>query len=155
MGGIDWDSLGSMGEFFSSIGVFVTLVYLAIETRSSAAETRDATVHSVMQLAIQFRAESYSGDLPEIRMKAALNQSLTPLESLKFEGYLSALFELNELVFVQYQKKKLDPEYFSAWERRTQTAVSVPRIQQFWVKTKSGYRESFVEYIDELVSRAG
>ena len=71
---------------------------------------------------------------------------------LKFEGYLSALFELNELVFVQYQKDKLDPEYFEAWQRRTQAAVSVPAIQQFWQKTKTGYRTSFVEYIDKLMA---
>jgi len=149
---INWDALGAMGEFFGSIGVFLSLAYLALQMKHSAAETRDASIHSVMQLAIQFRAESYTGELAHIRMKAALNESLTPLEALKFEGYLSALFELNELVFVQYQKKKLDPEYFEAWERRTTAAISVDRIQKFWAKTKTGYRDSFVEYIDQLIA---
>jgi hypothetical protein len=148
---INWDAIGAIGDFLGSIGVLISLIYLAVQTRAGAAETRDASIHSVMQLAIQFRAESYSGELAEIRMKAALNEPLTPLEVLKFEGYLSALFELNELVFVQYQKDKLDPEYFEAWERRTKAAISVPRIQQFWAKTKTGYRGSFVDYIDELM----
>lgn len=152
MDGVNWDALGALGDFFGSIGVFISLFYLAYQLKHSAAETRDASIHSVMELAIQFRAESYKGELADIRMKAALNETLTPLEVLKFEGYLSALFELNELVFVQYQKKKLDPEYFEAWERRTRAAVSVERIQQFWSKTKSGYRGSFVEYIDELIA---
>jgi len=152
MDAVNWDALGALGDFFGSIGVFLSLFYLAFQMKQSAAETRDASIHSVMELAIQFRAESYSGELAEIRMKAAMNESLTPLESLKFEGYLSALFELNELVFVQYQKNKLDPEYFEAWERRTTAAVSVDRIQQFWKKTKTGYRGSFVEYIDKLIS---
>ena len=98
-----------------------------------------------------FFADVGKGELAEIRLKSALNEQLTQLESLKFEGYLSALFELNELVFVQYQKKKLDPEYFEAWERRTGAAMSVPRIQQFWAKTKTGYRSSFVSYIDGLL----
>jgi hypothetical protein len=151
MASINWDALGAIGDFLGSIGVLISLVYLAMQTRASAAETRDATIQSVMQLAIQFRAESYSGDLAAIRLKAAMNEKMTPLESLQFEGYLSALFELNELVFVQYQKGKLDPEYFMAWERRTKAAVSVPRIQQFWAKTKTGYRDSFVEYIDQLL----
>jgi len=152
MDAINWDALGAMGEFFGSIGVFLSLAYLALQMKHSAAETRDASIHSVMQLAIQFRAESYTGELADIRMKAALNESLTPLEALKFEGYLSALFELNELVFVQYQKEKLDPEYFEAWERRTTAAISIDRIQKFWVKTKTGYRDSFVEYIDQLIA---
>jgi hypothetical protein len=155
MDGINWDALGAIGDFGGSIGVFITLIYLALQMRSSAAETRDASIHSVMELAIQFRAESYSGDLAEIRYKAATGDTLTPLESLKFEGYLSALFELNELVFVQYQKKKLDPEYFEAWERRTGAAMSVARIQQFWAKTKGGYRASFVDYVDGLLASAG
>ena len=97
-------------------------------------------------------APSYTGDLAEIRLKAGMNESLTPLEDLKYQGYLSALFELNELVFLQYQKDNLDPEYFEAWERRTQAAIGVPRIQQFWARTKTGYRASFVEYIDRLLA---
>ena len=133
---INWDAIGAIGDFAGSIGVFISLVYLAVQMRNSAAETRDASIHSVMELAIQFRAESYSGDLADIRLKAAKGETLTQLESLKFEGYLSALFELNELVFVQYQKENLDPEYFEAWERRTGAAMSVLRIQQFWAKTK-------------------
>jgi hypothetical protein len=84
-------------------------------------------------------------------MKAMTGEAMEPLEVMKFEGYLSALFELNELVFVQYQKDRLDPEYFQAWERRTQAAMAVPRIQQFWGKTRTGYRASFVEYIDRLM----
>jgi len=152
MNTIDWGALGAMGEFFGSIGVFISLVYLAIQMRHGTAETRDASVHSVMELAIKFRAESYSGELAEIRMKVTHNEPLSQLESLKFEGYLSALFELNELVFVQYQRNKLDPEYFEAWQRRTSAAISIPRIQQFWAKTKTGYRSSFVEYIDKLAA---
>jgi len=152
MESFNWDALGAIGDFLGSIGVFISLIYLALQTRLSAAETRDASIHSVMELAIQFRAESYSGELAEIRLKAATGEQLTQLESLKFEGYLSALFELNELVFVQYQKRKLDPEYFDAWRRRTQAAISVPSIQQFWKKTKSGYRDSFVEYVDDMIS---
>ena len=132
-------------------GVLISLVYLAIQMRHSATETRDASVQSVMQLAIQFRAESYSGELVDIRLKAARGEKLSQEERLKFEGYLSALFELNELAFVQYQKNKLDPEYFEAWERRTAAAMAVPAIQQFWHKTRTGYRSSFVHYIDGLV----
>jgi hypothetical protein len=152
MGSLNWDALGAIGEIMGSMGVLVSLIYLAVQTRNGASETRDASIHSVMELAIKFRAESYTGDLADIRMKAAMNQPMEPIEVLKFEGYLSALFELNELVFVQYQKDKLDPEYFKAWERRTQAAISVPRIQQFWGKTKTGYRASFVEYIDRLMA---
>ncbi len=151
MDGINWDAIGALGEIAGSIGVFISLIYVALQMRHSARETRDASIHSVMELAIQFRAESYSGELAEIRFKAASGETLSPLESLKFEGYLSALFELNELVFVQYQKGNLDPEYFEAWQRRTGAAMAVPRVQQFWAKTKTGYRTSFVEYIDGLM----
>lgn len=151
MDGINWEALGAVGEIIGSFGVFISLIYLAIQMRHGAAETRDASIHSVMQLAIQFRAESYTTEMAEIRMKVAAQDSLSPLESLKFEGYLSALFELNELVFVQYQKNKLDPEYFDAWQRRTQAAMTVPLVRQFWAKTKTGYRTSFIEHIDELL----
>ncbi|MEE4146071.1 MAG: hypothetical protein V2I26_14805 [Halieaceae bacterium] len=151
MDSINWDAIGALGDFLGSIGVFISLVYLAFQTKQATAETRDASIHSVMELAIQFRSESYTGDLAQIRLKAGMNEELSPLEDLKYQGYLSALFELNELVFLQYQKDNLDPEYFEAWERRTRAAISVPRIKQFWARTKDGYRASFVAYIDKLM----
>ena len=131
MDGINWDALGAIGDFGGSIGVFISLIYLGFQLRHQAAETRDASIHSVMALAIQFRTESYKGELADIRLKSAMGEQLSQLESLKFEGYLSALFELNELVFVQYQKQKLDPEYFEAWERRTGAAMSVTTSRSF------------------------
>ena len=152
MDAINWDALGAIGDFAGSIGVFISLVYLAYQTKQGTAETRDASIHSVMELAIKFRSESYTGDLADIRLKAGMNESLTPLEDLKYQGYLSALFELNELVFLQYQKENLDPEYFEAWERRTRAAISQTRIKQFWARTKTGYRASFVAYIDKLMA---
>ena len=152
MDSINWDGVGALGDFLGSIGVFISLVYLAFQTKQGTKETRDASIHSVMELAIRFRSESYTGDLADIRLKAGMNETLTPLEDLKYQGYLSALFELNELVFLQYQKDNLDPEYFEAWERRTRAAISVPRIKQFWARTKEGYRASFVQYIDKLIS---
>ena len=152
MDSINWDALGAIGDFAGSIGVFISLVYLAYQTKQGTAETRDASIHSVMELAIKFRSESYTGDLADIRLKAGMNEALTPLEDLKYQGYLSALFELNELVFLQYQKDNLDPEYFEAWERRTQAAISQTRIKQFWARTKTGYRASFVAYIDKLMA---
>ena len=152
MGDVNWNMIGALAELFGAIGVFASLFYLAVQMKHNAAETRDATIQSIMELAINFRTESYKGELAEIRMKANSDEDLTPLESVKFEGYLSALFELTELVFVQHRKGKLDPEYFDAWELRTKAVMSVPRIQQFWSKTKMGYRRSFVEYIAGLMN---
>ncbi|MEE8345597.1 MAG: hypothetical protein V3R35_09685 [Woeseiaceae bacterium] len=152
MGDMNWNMIGALAELFGAIGVFASLFYLAVQLKHNAAETRDATIQSIMELAIHFRAESYKGELAEIRMKANSDEALTPLESVKLEGYLSALFELTELVFVQHRKGKLDPEYFDAWELRTKAVMSVSRIQQFWSKTKMGYRRSFVEYIDGLMN---
>ncbi len=152
MGGVNWDMIGALAELFGAIGVFASLFYLAVQLKFNAAETRDATIQSIMELAINFRTQSFHGELAEIRMKANSDEALTPLESVKLEGYLSALLELTELVFVQHRKGKLDPEYFDAWELRTKAVMSVPRIQQFWSKTKTGYRRSFVEYIDKLMN---
>jgi hypothetical protein len=151
MNSTSWEIAKLIAELLGTTGVFASLFYLARQMRLSAAETRDASIHSIMQLAIQFRAESYRGELAEIRMKAAVEEPLTPLELLKFEGYLSALFELTELVYVQYQKGKLDPEYFAAWELRTRAAFAISHVERFWAKSSSGYRQSFIQHINQLI----
>src|SRR5210317_1242568 len=92
MGDFSWETLGAFREVFAVLGVLASVIYFASVLRFNAYETRDATTYSIMQLAINFRAESYKGELAEIRMKANRGEPLTPLESVKFEGYLSALF---------------------------------------------------------------
>lgn len=147
-----WESLSAFKEMFGVVGVLASVIYFASVLRFNASETRDATTYSIMQLAINFRAESYKGELAEIRRKANMGEALTPLESLKFEGYLSALFELTELVYIAHRKGKIDAEYMAAWELRTKAAMGVPRIRAFWLNTKSGYRASFSEYVDVLIA---
>ena len=149
---IDWGKLGAFGEMFGAIGVLATMIYFASMLRFNAAVTRDATTYSIMELAINFRSESYKGDLAEIRLKAGAGTELTALESLKFDGYLSALFELTELVFIAHRKGKIDMEYMTAWDKRIQAAMSLPRIKHFWSGAKNGYRTSFVEYVDRLTA---
>ncbi len=107
MGSVNWDMIGALAELFGAIGVFASLFYLAVQLKHNAAETRDATIQSIMELAINFRTESYRGELAEIRMKANSDEALTPLESVKFEGYLSALFELTELVSSETRSRAL------------------------------------------------
>ncbi len=144
-------SVRDITQVVSALGVLASLVYFATQMRFNASETRDATTYSIMQLAINFRAESYKGELAAIRLKANTGVDLTPLESVKFEGYLSALFELNELVFMAHGKGKIDTEYMNAWELRLKAAMSVPRIKKFWSNTKMGYRPIFITYVDGLL----
>jgi hypothetical protein len=145
---INWELVGAMG---GGVGVLASMIYFATILRWNASVTRDATTYSIMQLAINFRSESYQGELAEIRLKATTGAELTQLELLKFEGYLSALFELTELVFIAWRKGKIDDEYMAAWDKRIQAALSVPRIKLFWSRTKSGYRTSFANYVDALI----
>ena len=154
MDGINWSSIGAFGEVFGALGVLATMIYFATMLRFNASVTRDATTYQIMQLAINFRSESYKGELAEIRLKANSGAQLTPLESIKFEGYLSALFELTELVFMAHERGKVDKEYMNAWDKRLRAALSIPRIMGFWQRAKSGYRESFIGYVDGILKEA-
>ena len=58
---------------------------------------------------------------------------------------------MTELVFMAWAKQKVDDEYMAAWDKRILAAMSIPRIQQFWTRTKTGYRPSFVNYVDGLL----
>jgi hypothetical protein len=146
----DWEMVRGTAAVFSALGVLASIIYFATMVKFNAAETRDATTYSIMQLAITFRSESYQGDLAEIRLKVSKGERLSDLESLRFEGYLSALFELAELVFMAHGKDKIDAEYMAAWAKRIQAAMSLLQIESFWEKAKTGYRPSFVAYVEKL-----
>ena len=53
-----------------------------------------------------------------------------------------------------HNKGKVDQEYMEAWDKRIQAALSMPRIKQFWNRSKTGYRPSFTEYVDRLAEQS-
>ncbi len=154
--------LGALGEFVGSIGVIVTLIYLAIQIRQNTAQQKQTELYS--------RA-------------AAVNASATALRDARRDIYqdseLSVIWskgmsqpeELSEIEFLKY-RLMIQNTVDGIWDihaRTTVTGVSpeiwqslgvkaVERIvattggRRIWEQFKSAYPEEFRDEIDRVLA---
>lgn len=141
--------LGSLGELLGSVAVFISLIYLAFQIRSSTETARTSTYQSVVS--------DFS----------ALNQSMTstPDLSLLFVNALEDFASLNadqkarvsqlffmcfrnfENMYYQHRKGYLENELWLGWKRLMLTYFARPGFQSWWSIRADVYSASFGEFL--------
>lgn len=112
--------LGALGEFLGSIGVIVTLIYLAIQVRQNTRSMDEAQkialadnyVARVNQIEQSSRSLALSDHLADIIAKGREQgpSSLSPEEERRFRAWVLAQFHRVDSQWYQLQKGMLDEE---------------------------------------------
>jgi hypothetical protein len=112
--------LGALGEFLAAFGVFVTLVYLAVQLRQ--------TQKVVMAQAFQARSDALqdlsmrlaeSEDLSRIQLKLREDADLSDLEKQRWRNHLLAHLHRMSNLAVQHDDGMLTREYYELGIRGT------------------------------------
>ena len=155
--------LGNVGEFIGAVGVFVSLVYLALQIRQNTENlsqntrsVRAASFHATSSLLAQFMS-MLNGDAELSRIfRAGLEDpnSLDPDARDRFMNTLIQLFSYYQDVFHQHHEGLLDAEL---WESRRTNIASYLRthgVQEFWKERGNLYTQSFRALVDSELSSA-
>jgi hypothetical protein len=152
--------LGALGEFFGSIAVLATLVYLALQTRQNTLALRSSS-HSSNSLFIAGLCAQVAGQGTELaRILTAATQvehigddPLRPEEWLRFSLWNRGIFFGCEDMFQQYDSGTLAP---SVWEFRAKFLKSLtrssPAHREWWqAESAAGaFNPRYVEAIDSI-----
>jgi len=149
--------LGSIGEFISSIGVIITLIYLAIQMRQNteamhesqrlarvdAMTTRsDSIERSATQAAI-------NPEILEIRLRARSEgvEALSELEVARLLHWESARAMRLESQFFQWENGLLDDDYYDQFRR------AIGNSAPLWEALGLDYgRPTFRAAVDRILS---
>ena len=152
--------LGAIGEFIGSIGVIVTLIYLAIQIRSNTSATKASA---------SFEATHSWADFNE-QLSFQSDEVLDV-----FVGVFSETYDMNNLSETQYLRlifflramfQKLEGQYYlfkhglvegDLWEQRSSICkgvIQLPHIASWWEgeKRNNVYTIEFVEAIEDAKS---
>ncbi len=146
--------LGSLGEFFGSIAVLATLIYLALQTRQNTmaisaqldAAAVGTTQANIMSVATSNElAEAVREDM---RADSTINQT-------RLTFYFSAIFTSFQWQFKQARRGLL-PSYDEAKIGAIVGLYSTMfrGFENFWESVKSSYSPDFVEWVEEQRSKA-
>jgi hypothetical protein len=147
---VDLDALGNIGEFLGSVGVLVSLVYLAIQIRKSTETERTATYRSIVSDFGRLN-ESLASDPELLSLFARGMEDFDVLEAeqkARISQIFYVLFRSFENMYYQHRMGYLDEEIWTGWKRLSLAYFKRPGFQLWWSIRRDVFSESFVEFLE-------
>lgn len=152
---INWDALGAVGEMLGSFLVLVTLVYLAIQTRSiskqSQAEARYAFVEAMAQVNMVIAQSKKTASV--WRRGLGSIQELTEDERMQFFMLVGQCSNLWSVMYQLHEDKLLPKEQWIVVRNDIASILGSDGGRYFWKNGGStAFDPGFSEFVDaELV----
>ncbi len=144
------DALGNIGEFVGSIGVLVSLLYLAIQIKKNTEAERVSAYRAIVS------------DFGHMNETLASNQGLTQTYVQGMEDFdalasgekaqVSQVFYMTfryfENMYYQHRRGYVEDELWKGWERIMLTYFARPGFQSWWRARRDVFSESFASFLE-------
>jgi len=108
---MNWDAIGAVGEILGALAVFLSLAYLAIQTRQNTQALRSAAFHQVRDSFAEVSlVMAQSPELVELLARAIRNEDLTFEEELQVSFIFTTIARKGESAYFQANEGTLQQE---------------------------------------------
>jgi hypothetical protein len=148
--------LGNFGEFFGAILVGASLFYLAVQVRNNTNSTDEANMRAEAERIAGFCSVTVGvPGFMEIFLKAQNGEELSPVEQMKFNTHMFAMFVEFRLEFRLNQRRTTSTLDFETNNRNNISYLLQPGGRSWWEHQKHWLGkddEDFVQHVNaELV----
>jgi hypothetical protein len=141
--------LGSLGEFIASIGVLITLIYLAIQMRQNTKAVRLNTARAVTEeLQNMFNLIASDKSLSEVFMEGAQNEELGGINRLRFYTFMRNLVRVYENAYLQNREQAVAPNHWDGLTRMMIDVTAMPAFPIYWEDRKHWFSDDFRLHMD-------
>ena len=137
-------------EVIGSLGVMVTLLYLAIQmrqnTKQTFAENTEAAVTKYIDAAMELMRNEDDADF----LRRALHDynGLSPTQKTRFYAWAVNLLRGFEAIAIKHRSGLIDSEYFVAVQKLLASWIACPGLAELWSEAKEFVPERTVEEIE-------
>jgi len=153
---MNWDAIGAGAEVTGAVAVFVTLIYLAIQTRDNVKVQRARAVWDAQVSFVEVNEMlAEGGTVSELLFRTLSDPAgLSTQEKYLVHRFARGWFQRMEAQFALYNAGILDAE---VWQLRRGYAKGIldnPIFREFWAldKQNSMFTRAFIESIDSASS---
>jgi hypothetical protein len=153
---MNWEAIGAVGESIGAFAVVVSVVYLALQIRKQANESRLAAARELSTLHIQtLRSMREDREFSSIYFKATQNYDDLPRdERFRVSIYISEVFRGFEQQFVHLVQQKVDPTFVESVNLSFVEWLTFPGIQRWWGLSKDMFAPQFRDHVDDMIEKA-
>lgn len=144
------EQLGNVGEFLGSVGVFISLIYLALQIRRNTETERTRTYQSVVS---DFGQLNYtmaaSPELSLLFVHALENfEDLNVEERARISQLFFSAFHNFENMFYQNSRGYLEEDVWQGWRKIMLTYFNQPGMKSWWGMRRDVFSETFATYLE-------
>ena len=139
--------LGAMGEFLGSIGVIVTLIYLATQIRQNTKVAR-----ADMSKDLMLTSRSAIWDLaanPELAEIHAEVRGLGESDNARHTSFLQSFFRLYEIAFTLHTEGLLDDGIYKSYVEMIREFARSRYFDAYWEQSQTFFQQDFRLYVEE------
>jgi hypothetical protein len=142
------ENFGNIGDFIGGIGVFVTLIYLAIQIRQNTRSLRLSSIQQVMGSSVSNIGEASTGPIPKILAKLEMGEQLAPEEYAQYMMYLWTMSTHHWQVYYQFQNGMIDANVFGAYVARIKITFNNSLSRALWqTRLKHSFPSDFQNFV--------
>ena len=152
---MNWDAISAIGEIVGAIAVVVTLLYLAVQMRHSAAATQGARRDTIAQLTTDILVRIASdAELASIFRRGQNDpESLDDDEAFRFDVLLYTIFDHWETMHSQIQRSTFAEEDWAKYETIIGFYMAQPGAQRFWESFAGSFTKTFQAYVENVAQK--
>jgi len=147
---MNWDTISALADLLAALFVGLSVVYLALQVRSSTRATHSQTYHLATS-ALAEMASIVGTDKERSRVfRAGMEDpdSLTEDEFTQFAYLGISLFRRFENVYFQYKSGMIDEDFWIGHRDNILWFFHRPGMQRWWKDRKFAFSKSFREFLD-------
>ena len=152
------ERLREAAELVGIAAVVVSLIFVGLEVRQSAAATRGATqqalADSAREASAALVADKETAELTLRFLSADDWSSFSEVERFRIVLLFTSLLRVYEDAHYQWSEGNLAPELWTGWDVSMRGAAPMPGIAKYWVERRDYFNEGFRLYYEELMKQA-
>ena len=150
------ESINVWAQLIASIGVIVSLFYVAAQvrqnTRSSRAIVVDSLAKSMHDLAFEM---AQSDQLLKTAMTLEDWKSATELERARYASFMLGYFKLFENAWFQMRKGTLERDQWEGYDAFLRSVWMQPAVKTWWTMRRMFFAPGFRQYVENCKEASG
>ena len=150
---MNWEALGAIAEILGSVGVILTLIYLAVQIRQSAKESHANSVHLLnLQIATIGDRLSNDAEMADIWVRGSESMaSLLPAEKVRYGAALAQIFIASSTQYYLYSRKLVPGEMYDYVIAQLRDTLARPAVREWWGQNQHMYDPAFRAHVNDLI----
>ena len=149
---MNWEAISALGQIIGAIAVVISVIYLAVQVRSNARQTRLASMLS-MSDAFNCWLQGLAGNpqIGELWYRGVRDfDSMQGADLPRFSALVDHLFRIYEDMYYQKLEGHLDPRVWRGFEAPMRDIIAYPGIQAWWHSRSHWFSREFADFINDL-----